>query len=53
MAVLFVVGSACFTVGGIASQWAIPRSWIGVTFFVGSLFFTSAAYLQFSEAVNA
>ncbi len=53
MALLFVVGSLCFTVGGIASQWATPRSWIGVTFFVGSLFFTSAAYLQFSEAVNA
>ncbi|HUA02656.1 MAG TPA: hypothetical protein VMB27_02060 [Solirubrobacteraceae bacterium] len=53
MAVLFAVGSLCFTVGGIASQWATPRPWIGVTFFVGSLFFTSAAYLQFSEAVNA
>ena len=27
-------------------------SGIGVTFFVGSIFFTSAAYLQYSEAVN-
>jgi len=53
MAALFVVGSFCFTAGGIASEWATPRPWIGVTFFVGSLFFTSAAYLQFSEAVNA
>ena len=54
MAVLFVVGSACFTVGGIASQWAsTSRPAIGVTFFVGSLFFTSAAYLQYTEAVNA
>ena len=53
MAVLFVIGAACFTAGGIASQWAAtPRPWIGVDFFVGSLFFTSAAYLQFSEAVN-
>lgn len=54
MAVLFVVGSACFVAGAVASQWAAtPRPWIGVTFFVGSLFFTSAAYLQYAEAVNA
>jgi YrhK-like protein len=54
MAVLFVLGSACFTVGGIASQWAsTSRPAIGVTFFVGSILFTSAAYLQYSEAVNA
>ncbi len=53
MAVLFVVGALCFTAGGIASQWATSRPAIGVTFFVGSLFFTSAAYLQYSEAVNA
>jgi hypothetical protein len=53
MAALFVIGALCFTVGGIASQWAAtPRPWIGGVFFVGSLFFTSAAYLQFSEAVN-
>ncbi len=53
MAVLFAVGALCFAAGGIASQWAAtPRPWIGVTFFVGSLFFTSAAYLQYSEAVN-
>ncbi len=54
MAVLFAIGALCFTAGGVASQWeATPRRWIGVTFFVGSLFFTSAAYLQYSEAVNA
>jgi YrhK-like protein len=54
MAVLFMVGSACFAAGGIASQWAsTSRPAIGVTFFVGSLFFTSAAYLQYAEAVNA
>jgi YrhK-like protein len=54
MAVLFVIGAFCFTIGGIASQWAAsPRAGIGVTFFVGSLFFTSAAYLQYTEAVNA
>jgi len=54
MAVLFAVGSLCFAVGGFASQW--QRSLhpaVGVVFFVGSLFFTSAAYLQYQEAVNA
>ncbi len=54
MAVLFAVGALCFAAGGVASQWAAtPRPWIGVTFFVGSLFFTAAAYLQYAEAVNA
>ncbi len=54
MAVLFALGSACFIAGGIASQWALSsRPAIGVTFFVGSIFFTTAAYLQWSEAVNA
>ena len=52
MAVLFALGSLCFVVGGIASQWASASAAIGVTFFVGSIFFTSAAYLQYSEAVN-
>lgn len=54
MALLFVLGSACFTAGGIASQWAsTSRPAIGVTFFVGSILFTAAAYLQYFEAVNA
>ena len=53
MAVLFMIGSACFFAGGVASQWATgTRPGIGVVFFVGSLFFTSASYLQYSEAVN-
>ncbi len=53
MAVLFAVGSLCFTVAALAAQWASsPRPAIGVTFFVGSLFFTSASYLQYSETVN-
>ncbi len=53
MAVLFSIGSLCFAAGGIASQWAATsRPAIGVTFFVGSIFFTSAGYLQFSETVN-
>ncbi len=53
MSVLFAVGSLCFAVAAVASQWASsPRPAIGVTFFVGSIFFTSASYLQYSEAVN-
>jgi hypothetical protein len=44
---LFAVGSLCFAVAAIASQWAsTPRPGIGVTFFVGSLAFTAAAFLQ-------
>src|SRR5271155_915015 len=53
MSVLFALGSLCFTVAAIAAQWAsVSRPGIGVTFFVGSLLFTSAAYLQLSETVN-
>ena len=53
IAVLFAIGSTCFLVAAAYSQWGSdPGSWIGVTYFVGSLFFTSAAYLQYAEAVN-
>ena len=59
IAVLFIIGSACFAPGGFASNW--PRylppvfndSGVNNTvFFVGSLFFTSAAWLQLLEAIN-
>jgi hypothetical protein len=53
MGVLFAIGSFCFALAAIVSQWAsAPRPAIGVTYFVGSIFFTVAAYLQFSQAVN-
>jgi hypothetical protein len=53
MTALFAVGSLCFLVASVASQWASSsRPAIGVTFFAGSLLFTAAAYLQYSEAVN-
>jgi len=53
IAVLFALGSACFLLAALASQWAsVTRSGIGVTFFAGSLFFTSAAYLQHWLAVR-
>ena len=51
MAVLFSLGSLCFVAGAVASQWASSsRPAIGVIFFVGSIFFTSAGYLQYAEA---
>ena len=46
--VLFTIGSACFAVGAVPGY----VDWVGtdadaITFFVGSLFFTSAASLQY------
>lgn len=53
IAVLFAVGATCFLVASVASQWAsVSRPGLGVTFFVGSIFFTSAGYLQYAETVN-
>ncbi len=51
---LFAVGSLCFALGSFP-PYAV---WVGsgaddVTYFVGSLFFTTAAFLQFREAVGA
>jgi hypothetical protein len=59
IAVLFICGSACFAVGSFAANWPqqLP-AWLGVgsvinrVFFVGSLFFTGAAWLQLLEAIN-
>jgi len=54
MAVLFAVGAFCFAAAAVTAQWAtVSRPGVDVTFFVGSLFFTSASYLQYAEAVNA
>lgn len=60
IAVLFAVGAACFVAGGLAATWpgeaptalhgAPTLAWL---FFMGSLFFTSAAWLQWLEALNA
>ena len=53
MAVLFAGGSLCFAGGAVASQWgSSSRPAIGIAFFVGSLLFTSAAYLQYAEAAS-
>src|SRR4029078_10235716 len=46
-AALFMVGSACFAVGAVPAYLdLVGVEADGVTFFVGSLFFTSAAGLQ-------
>jgi hypothetical protein len=54
IAILFSIGSLCFTVGPTA--WWLdlvgPR-WDGMTFFIGSIFFTSASYLCFAEVANS
>jgi hypothetical protein len=53
-AALFAVGSVCFLVAALASQWSSsPRDAIGITFFAGSICFTSAAYLQHWLAVRS
>jgi hypothetical protein len=48
---LFIIGSACFALGAFPpySSW-IGATGDGITYFVGSLFFTSAAALQFQQS---
>ncbi len=57
---LFMIGSACFALGSLASLepgWFGPtfqnETVVGSVFFLGSIFFTSAAFLQLLEAANA
>ena len=52
-ATLFMVGSFCFALGAAPGFSSVaPTSVCGVVFFVGSLFFTSAGYSQFVQAIN-
>ena len=60
VAILFTIGSALFSIGGYAITFPqnIPKAWVaGMTldwvFFIGSLFFTSAACCQLLESINA
>ena len=54
IAVLFMVGSACFAVGSVAGYSSLVGARAdAVTYFAGSLFFTSAAYLQYVECISA
>lgn len=53
MAMLFMIGSALFAVGSASALVGIALAVKSARiFFVGSLFFTSAAYLQLLEVVN-
>jgi hypothetical protein len=52
--VLFAIGSTCFLIGPAPGFINLVGSHAdGVTFFVGSIFFTSAAFLQYLEAASA
>ena len=54
IAFFFVVGSACFALGSVPLYAeAVGARADGVTFFVGSLFFTTAALLQLLVSVGA
>ncbi len=53
-AALFVVGSALFALGSVAGYSSLVGERAdAVTYFVGSIFFTSASYLQYAEAISA
>jgi len=48
---LFMIGSSCFALGSLPLYFdRVAASTDAWTFFVGSIFFTSAAYLQYREA---
>jgi hypothetical protein len=54
MGALFMLGSACFAIGPLPAYTdAVSDSTVAWTFFVGSIFFTTAAYLQYHEAALA
>ena len=51
---LFAIGSVCFLLGPLQGFVQLVGSAAdGIVFFVGSLFFTSAALMQYLEAANA
>src|SRR5262249_32549150 len=54
IAILFAIGSALFGLGAIPGYaTAVGTEWDNGTFFIGSLFFTTAAFLTYQEAVDA
>lgn len=51
--ILFAVGASCFALGALPGYLsAVGGEADAITFFVGSLWFTSAAFLQYLEVVN-
>ena len=54
VAALFMVGSAVFALGSFPPYAQLVDSRVvGLTFFIGSVFFTAAAYSQFLQVINA
>lgn len=54
IAVLFMLGSFCFAIGSMPLYFDnIDSEVVAWTFFVGSIFFTTASYLQYHEAAAA
>ncbi|MDH4112212.1 MAG: YrhK family protein [Actinomycetota bacterium] len=54
IAALFMIGSFLFALGAFpVFADRVDARIVGVTYFVGSIFFTCAAYLQYVQAVNA
>jgi hypothetical protein len=52
--VLFAIGSFCFALGSLPSYAdAVGAPADNITYFIGSLFFTSAAFLQYSQVAWA
>ena len=59
IAIFFIMGSAGFAVASLASNWPqyfpaalVHDSILNTVFFTGSIFFTTAAWLQLEEAIN-
>ena len=53
MGVLFAIGASCFAIGAMPGYVeAVGVGADGVTYFVGSIFFTTAGYLQVREACD-
>jgi hypothetical protein len=51
---LFAVGSVCFALGSLPFYLdAVSPRVDGLTFFIGSLFFTAASYLSYAEVANS
>ena len=52
--ILFAIGSICFAAGAAPGyvDW-VGNQIDGITFFIGSIFFTTAAFSQYFETINA
>jgi hypothetical protein len=48
--VLFMIGSGCFAVASLPAASSVSEKVVGVVYFVGSLFFTTAAFEQLRVA---